>query len=66
MTGTAKYDAAAERWSDQQYADSAAYLRHRAELVVALGPEIEPEDTVLDLACGDAGLAEPLLQAGLS
>jgi hypothetical protein len=65
MTGTGKYDAAAERWSEEQYADSAAYLRHRAELVVALGPVLEPGDTVLDLACGDASLAEPLLQAGL-
>src|SRR5439155_1643585 len=46
-------------------ADSAAYLRHRAELVVELGPKLEPGDTVLDLACGDAGLAEPLLLAGL-
>jgi SAM-dependent methyltransferase len=60
-----QYDAAAERWSDEQYADSAAYLRHRAELVVSLGPVLEPGDTVLDLACGDGGLAEPLLAAGL-
>jgi SAM-dependent methyltransferase len=65
MTGTGKYDAAAVGWSDEQYADPTAYLRHRAELVVALGPKLEPGDTVLDLACGDAGLAEPLLQAGL-
>jgi SAM-dependent methyltransferase len=65
MTGTGKYDAAAAGWSEEQYADSAAYLRHRAELVVALGPKLEPGDTVLDLACGDAGLAGPLLQAGL-
>jgi len=65
MSRTAKYDAAAEGWSDEQYADSASYLRHRAELVVALGPRLEPGDTVLDLACGDAGLAEPLLAAGL-
>jgi SAM-dependent methyltransferase len=65
MSGTAKYDVAADRWSDEQYADSAAYLRHRAELVVALGPRLAPGDTVLDLACGDAGLAEPLLAAGL-
>jgi hypothetical protein len=65
VTGTGKYDVAAERWSDEQYADSDAYLRHRAELVVALGSKLEPGDTVLDLACGDAGLAEPLLRAGL-
>jgi hypothetical protein len=65
MTGTDKYDVAASGWSDEQYADSAGYLRHRAELVLALGPALQPGDTVLDLACGDAGLAEPLLTAGL-
>jgi SAM-dependent methyltransferase len=65
MSRTAKYDVAAARWSDEQYADSAGYLRHRAELVVALGPRLEAGDSVLDLACGDAGLAEPLLAAGL-
>jgi SAM-dependent methyltransferase len=65
VSGTGKYDAAAEGWSDEQYADSAAYLSHRAALVVSLGPDLEPGDTVLDLACGDGGLAEPLLAAGL-
>jgi SAM-dependent methyltransferase len=65
VTGTDKYDVAAEGWSDEQYADSESYLRHRAELVVSLGPPLVPGDTVLDLACGDAGLAEPLLGADL-
>jgi SAM-dependent methyltransferase len=65
VTGTDKYDAAAERWSDEQYADSESYLRHRAELVVSLGLPLVAGDTVLDLACGDAGLAEPLLGTGL-
>jgi len=65
VSRTAKYDAAAERWSDEQYADSASYLRHRADLVVSLGPRLEPGDSVFDLACGDAGLSEPLLAAGL-
>jgi SAM-dependent methyltransferase len=62
---TDKYDAAAEGWSDRQYADAKAYLEHRAELVQSLGPALEPGDTVLDLACGDAGLADPLLHLGL-
>jgi Methyltransferase domain len=62
---SAQYDAAAEGWSDEQYADSAAYLEHRAEIVVALGPRLAPGDTVLDLACGDGGLGEPLLAAGI-
>ena len=65
MTGTEKYDVAARGWSEGQYADAEAYLRHRAELVLALGPELVAGDAVLDLACGDAGLAEPLLAAGL-
>jgi SAM-dependent methyltransferase len=54
----AKYARAAERWSADAYADSVAYLRHRAELIVSLGPRLEPGESVLDLACGDAGLAD--------
>ncbi len=53
----AQYAAQAEGWSDEQYADPAGYLRHRAELIVSLGPRLEPGDRVLDLACGDGGLA---------
>jgi SAM-dependent methyltransferase len=52
----AQYAAGAEGWSGQ-YADAAAYLSHRAELVVSLGPRLEPGDRVLDLACGDGALA---------
>jgi SAM-dependent methyltransferase len=55
---SAKYAGAAERWSEEQYADSVAYLRHRADLIVSLGPRLEPGDRILDLACGDAGLAD--------
>jgi SAM-dependent methyltransferase len=65
VSATGKYDAAASSWSEGQYADPGAYLRHRAELVRSLGPRLEPGDTVLDLACGDAGLAAPLLALGL-
>ena len=52
----AQYAAGAEGWSEQ-YADAAAYLSHRAELVVSLGSRLEPGDRVLDLACGDGALA---------
>ena len=52
----AQYAAGAEGWS-KQYADAAVYLSHRAELVVSLGPALEPGDRVLDLACGDGALA---------
>jgi SAM-dependent methyltransferase len=54
---TEKYAPQAARWTDTAYADSAAYLAHRAELVRALGPRLAAGDAVLDLACGDGGLA---------
>jgi SAM-dependent methyltransferase len=63
---SAKFDAAAaERWSQDAYADPARYLGHRAELIRSLGPPLEPGDRVLDLACGDGGLAGFLLPHGL-
>jgi SAM-dependent methyltransferase len=58
VSTSAKYAGAAERWTEEAYADSVAYLRHRAELIVSLGPPLEPGDRILDLACGDAGLAD--------
>jgi Methionine biosynthesis protein MetW len=45
-------------WTDRAYADPVPYLRHRAELILALGPALEPGDRLLDLACGDAGLGD--------
>jgi SAM-dependent methyltransferase len=57
---TEKYGPQAERWSDEAYADAGAYLAHRAELIVSLGPKLEAGDSVLDLACGDGGLADHL------
>ena len=51
-----QYAAGAEGWSGR-YADAASYLSHRAELIVSLGPALEPGDRVLDLACGDGALA---------
>ena len=67
MTGdtTAKYEPAAERWSDDAYADPASYLGHRADLVASLGPRLQEGDRVLDLACGDGGFGELLLARGL-
>jgi SAM-dependent methyltransferase len=61
---TEKYDEQAERWTENAYCDASGYLGHRAELVTSLRPPLQPGDTVLDLACGDAGLAEPLLAKG--
>ena len=57
---TDKYAPQAERWTEEAYADSDAYLAHRAQLIVSLGPPLEAGDTVLDLACGDGGLAAHL------
>jgi SAM-dependent methyltransferase len=52
-----KYAPQAERWSEDAYADADAYLAHRAELILSLGPALAAGDTVLDLACGDGGVA---------
>jgi SAM-dependent methyltransferase len=66
VSTTEKFGAdAAERWSEEAYAGSARYLAHRADIVVSLGPTLAPGDTVLDLACGDGGLGERLLEHGL-
>ena len=58
MTSWEKYEDKARDWTTAQYADARAYLAARAALVVALGPRLEPGDSVLDLACGDGGLAD--------
>lgn len=55
----------AEGWSEREYADGHAYLDHRADVVVELGPRLQPGDEVLDLACGDGGLGPYLVRRGL-
>ena len=55
-----KYGAMAERWSEEAYADADGYLRHRGEAILATGPRLAPGDVLLDLACGDGGLADYL------
>jgi SAM-dependent methyltransferase len=60
-----QYARQAEDWTERQYADAEAYLAHRAELIVSLGPPLERGDEVLDLACGDGGLGALLLERGL-
>jgi SAM-dependent methyltransferase len=47
-----------ETWTDREYADPVPYLRHRAELVRSIGPSLEDGDRLVDLACGDGGLAD--------
>ena len=58
MTSWEKYSDAAPNWSEEQYADTRAYLSHRGELVRTLGPPLDEGDVVLDLACGDGALAD--------
>ena len=60
-----QYERSAEHWSETQYADSEAYLAHRAALIAELGVLLPPGETVLDLACGDGGLAPFLEGRGL-
>jgi SAM-dependent methyltransferase len=45
-------------WSEREYADPVPYLRHRAEVIVSLGPPLQAGDRLCDLACGDGGLAD--------
>ena len=45
-------------WSDREYADPIPYLRHRAELILSLGPRLGRGDRLCDLACGDGGLSD--------
>lgn len=57
-----KYTGAAAGWSQREYADCETYLRRRAELI---GGGLSAGDVVLDLACGDGGLGDFLVAAGL-
>jgi hypothetical protein len=60
-----KFDRLAPRYAETTYADPRGYAEARAAVVVPLGVLLAPGDEVLDLACGDALMAEPLLAAGL-
>ena len=59
-----QYARQAKDWTERAYADAETYLAHRADLVVALGPELAPGEEVFDLACGDGGLGELLVARG--
>ena len=60
-----QYARQAVEWTERAYADDSAYLAHRADLILSLGPRLQGGDEVLDLACGDGGLGEVLLERGL-
>ena len=55
-----KYDRLADRYSEHDYADPEVYAKRRAHLIATLGPQLGDGASVLDLACGDGGLADHL------
>src|SRR5215210_3680259 len=59
-----KFDRLARGYSDHDYADPARYAARRAAIATQLGPPLSPGATILDLACADANMAEPLLALG--
>ena len=65
MSAIDKFDRLAHGYAAHDYADPARYAERRAEVALALGPSLERRATVLDLACGDANMAEPFLARGL-
>lgn len=60
-----KFDRLARGYAAHDYADPAVYAARRAQVATALGPALPAGASVLDLACGDANMAEPLLALGL-
>ena len=60
-----KFDRLARGYAAHDYADPARYADRRAQVALAVGPALPPAATVLDLACGDANMAEPFLSRGL-
>jgi SAM-dependent methyltransferase len=65
MSIVPKYDALAETYSAADYADAPAYYARRARMVVEHGPRLQRGSTALDIACGDGGLGQPLLDLGI-
>jgi len=64
MSQLEKFDRLAKGYTDHDYADPGRYTARRAEVATKLGPSLWPGATVLDLPCGDANMAEPLLALG--
>jgi SAM-dependent methyltransferase len=59
-----KFDRLARGYSAHDYADPVRYAERRAEIALRVGPELAAGAAVLDLACGDANMAEPFLARG--
>ena len=60
-----KFDRIAAGYSEHDYADPERYAARRAKVIVELGPRLAAGETILDLGCGDASMAAPLLAYGL-
>src|SRR6202521_104267 len=61
-----KFDRIAHGYSEHDYADPVRYAARRGQIIVELGPRLEPGQTVLDLGCGDGIMAAPLMAYGLA
>lgn len=66
MSVTQKYDDVAERFTAHEYGDPERYFRHRARIVLQIGPGVGPGDRVVDLACADGSFGRELVAAGLA
>ena len=64
MSQLEKFDRLAPGYAARDYADPARYAARRAQVATGLGPPLPAGATILDLACGDANMAEPLLELG--
>ena len=64
MSQIEKFDRLAPGYAARDYADPSRYTARRAEVATRLGPALPAGATVLDLACGDANMAAPLLALG--
>src|SRR5579863_6064496 len=60
-----KFDRIAHGYSEHDYADPVRYAARRAQIILGLGPRLEPGQTVVDLGCGDGIMAVPLSAYGL-
>ena len=60
-----KFDRLADGFSEHDYANAARYGERCAAVVCACSPGLTVGQSVLDLACGDGLLTEPLLSRGL-
>lgn len=66
MNAIDKFDKLARGYAAHDYADPARYADRRAQVALGLGPAVSAGATVLDLACGDANMAEPFRARGFA